>query len=322
MAYGMQGHLKISFQDSFGTANTGSFYSIPLISETITENIPPIVSEGMKGRFEEGDSYEGAHDIGGDLVFEAHPILLGVALTAWAGQSSGTLTDSTYTHQIKPIATDWGEMSAVPPMTIEVYRDAGSAHQYYDMCCNDLSIEIAHGAIVKCTMSMLGGKFGKVAKTAASYLPGSYMTWDQSSISVAGTGIDEISTMTINAHNNLEGRGTLDGTKTFNRMKRSGYRTVDVAGTMLFVNDDEFDNWRDQTEQRLDVTVTGQAVSSGYNATLEIDIPSMRYDNMPVNIGGPGVIEASYTAQGKYNSGSATAIEFTLINTAAGYGDF
>ena len=322
MAYGMQGHLKISFQDSFGTANISSFYSVPIISEGLTENKPPLVAEGLRGRFEEGDSYEGPADISGDIVFEAHPVLLGVALAAWAGQSSATLTDSCYSHQIKPITSDWGELSAVPPMTVEVYRDAGSAHQYYDMCCNDLSIEIAHGAIIKCTMSLMGGKFGKVAKTAASYLPGSFMTWDQSSVSIAGSAIDEISTLTVNAHNSLEGKGTLDGTKTFNRMKRSGHRTIDVAGTMLFVDDVEFDKWRAQTEQKFDVTITGQDISSGYPASLKIDVPSMRYDNMPVNIGGPGQIEASFTAQGKYNSGSATAIDFTLVNTAAGYGDF
>jgi len=314
----MKGHLGICFQQSFGTAYISSFFYVPLISESVVESIPPIVSEGMRGRFEEGDSYEGAHEVAGDVVIPAHPVLLGVLLKAWCGQSSGSLATSVYTHTFQPKTSDFGTMAAVPPMTIEVYRDSGSAHQYHDCLCNGLSIEIAYGAIIKATMSIMGASFAKVAKTGPTYIAGSEFVWNQSSISFGGA-VDEVSQITLNMANNLEGRGTLDGTKKFNRIKRAGFRTIDVSGTILFVDDAEFDKWHGQTTQKTVITVTGQAITSGYNGTFEADIPTMRYSEFPVNIGGPGMIEVGFAASAKYNTGSATMAKFTLVNTQSVY---
>ncbi len=172
MAYGMKGHIGISFQQSFGTAFTGSMFYIPFISESIVEAIPPIISEGITGRFEEGDSYEGAHEIGGDITIPAHPILIGLALKAWMGQSSSALTTSYYTHTFKPRTSDFDDFAAVPPITIEVYRDAGSAYQYYDMLCSNLTFEYAHNALIKVTTTFKGGKFAKLVKTVPSYVAG------------------------------------------------------------------------------------------------------------------------------------------------------
>ena len=322
MAYGMKGHLGICFQQSYGTAYTSSFHYFPLINESLIENIPLLISEGVRGRFEEGPSHEGAHDISGDVTVEAHPILSGKLFTAWAGQSSGTLSNSSYVHLIKPKATDWGELAAVPPMTIEVYRDGGSAHQYYDVLCDQLVTDIAHGAIIKHTMSIKGGKFSKVAKTTASYLAGSEFTWDQASISFQGSangGIDEIPQITITMNNALEAKGTLDGTKTPNRIKRSGFRTAEIAGTLIFLDDKEFDHWRNQAAQPAVVTVTGQDISSGYSGYIEFDIPQMKYNDVPVNIGGPGLVEASFTAKCEYKSTSATMIAISMQNTVPQY---
>lgn len=320
--YGMKGHLGISFQQSFGTAYTNSFHWIPILNESLKENIPLLISEGIRGRFEDGPSHEGPHDISGDITVEAHPILTGKLLTAWMGQSSGTLVESVYTHEFQPKTTDFDDMAAVPPMTIEVYRDAGSAHQYYDCLCNQLTVEIAHGAIVKNTLSIIGGKFSKVAKSTPSYLAGSEFTWDQTSISFQGSAdgaIDEVPSITLTLNNALEAKGTLDGTKTPNRIKRSGFRTATIAGTVIFINDNEFDHWRNNAEQRVVVTVTGQDVSSGYSGYIEIDIPQMKYNDVPVNIGGPGMIEASFDGKCEYSSDSNTMIEITMQNTVPQY---
>jgi len=314
MAYGMMGHCGISFQDSFGCTETGSMHYIKLISESITENIPPLIDEGIQGRFEEGESYEGAHEIAGDIVTNIHPILFGKFLAGWCGQSSASpVASGCISHNFIPKTSDFNDLAAVPPCTIELYRDAGSAFMYYDMLIDVLTLEFAHGAFIKNTVSFIGGKFTKAVKSEPTYLAGSSFTWDTTSVSWGGNGIDEYESMTITFTNALEAKGTLDGTKWPNRIKRSGYRTITVAGTILFTNQTEVDLFRAQTKQRLVVT------SKVGSNMIELDIPAVRYDTFPVNIGAPGQIAVGFTGSAKYQSTSGTMFEGTVVNSVENY---
>jgi hypothetical protein len=75
-----------------------------------------------------------------------------------------------------------------------------------------------------------------------------------------------------------------------------------------------------QSEQRMVVHVRGTSqVQSGYYESLTIDIPSMKFTEHPVPIGGAGEIEVSFKADAKYNVGSATAIAYTLACGKAGF---
>lgn len=306
----MIGHAGICFQQSFGTSFVSSFEWFPIISESITESIAPLINEGMTGIFEEGDTFEGAHEVAGDMSFNALPYLMNRVFKAWFGVDSYTATASDYwTHTFKPRTNDWANHAAVPPMTIECYRDAGSGFLYSDCLANQITLEFAYGAFVKASMSVIGAGFATSAKQTPSYPAGSEYVWDQCSISLGGTGINEMSTVSLTFANNLEGKGTLNGSKFFNRIKRGGFRTIEVSGTILFTNQTESDAFRNQTERRLVIT-TKQGSQS-----MIIDIPSLRYTAFPVNIGGPGQIEVGFSGSAKYNSSSGTMIAITTTTS-------
>lgn len=322
MAYGIQCHLGISFQDSFGTSNVDSMHYFPLISESLTEGIPEVESEAVRGRFEAGGSYEGMHEYAGDIVFDGHPVLLGKMLKAWFGQASGTLSTSHYVHTFNPVTADFDNLAAVPPMTIEIYRDAGSAHLFSDMLCNQLVLEIAHGAIVKTTASMIGANRAKATKTTPSYLPGSDYTFDQASFSWQGSNngaLDLLQNLTVTLNNQLEATGTLNGTQRPSRIKRTGFRMIDVAGTMLFEDDNEYDHFLNGAQQRIVGTLTGQLIDGSNRAYLEMDFPAFRYTEFPVNMGGPGLVTVGFSGKAKYNSDSGTMATFTMANTLSAY---
>ena len=81
MSYGQLANVGIIFQDSYGTVGSvDSIHFIPHLSENIGLNIPPIYSENMTGRFDEGDTYEGPRTCEGDLESQAQPIALGAML--------------------------------------------------------------------------------------------------------------------------------------------------------------------------------------------------------------------------------------------------
>lgn len=321
MAYGQDGHIGVSFQESLGTAYpANSVWHMPFISESLTEGIEDIISESLSSRLEKPDPYEGMHSNEGDIALEVHPHNIGKWLKAWAGQESVSYVQSMYSHHFEPLGEDWeAEKSALIPMTVEVYRDTGSAYQYFDMLCNQLTFEISQGAIYRATAGMIGAQFAWMAKSAPSYEVGSYFTWDTVSVSLAGNGISDVSDMTITLNNNLAGKAFLDGNKYHGRILRDDYRTVEISGTMLLVGDAEARIYRARTPQRLVITATDPTTVMLDHNRLEIDIPQMRYTSFPANIGGPGLVDISFEGEGGYDPTSSYAVTMTLTNTTAAY---
>lgn len=319
MAYGMKSHMGVSLQNSWGTSMATSKDYVQFASETLAEDIPSNVMEGMKGRYEEPGSYEGTHAIAGDILMEVHPVVMGKFILGWCGQSSApALASSVYAHSMIPVTAEFDPQASLRPLTIEMNRDAGSAYQYYDMLVDQITFEYAHGALLKSTVNLLGGKFEKLAKTTAAYLPGSNFPWNTTSVSFGGAAIDEISQMTITCANQLEAIGTLDGTKTPNRIKRSGYRTVEISGTILFVDNTEADKFLAMSDQRVIVFSKGETIGNAANS-LKIDVPNFQYTAFPINVGGAGKIEVGFTGKAKFNETSNYLIEFVMSNTRAAY---
>jgi hypothetical protein len=320
MAYGQNGHIGISFQDSFGTANVDSMDYFTFVSESISENIEELLSESLSARYEEPDAYNGMTDISGDIVTEIHPHTTGKLLMAWAGQESVAFVGSCYSHLMVPINDDWdAEVSALQPCTIEIYRDTGSAYQYFDMLCNQLVLEISQGALYRCTASWIGANFAFMNKSTPSYVTGSLFTWDTVSVSLAGTGINDVSDLTITLNNNLEGFAYLDLQRTYGRILRNGYRTIETGGTMLLVGDDEYRNYRDGTLQRLIVTATQPNTIMDAHNQVEIDIPKMKYRAFDAPLDGVGLVDATFEGKGTYDTTSSYAVKFTVVNTNAAY---
>lgn len=320
MAYGQDGHVGISFQDSLGTSNVDSFDFFPIISESLTENVESLMSEAMATRLEEPDEYDGMHSNEGDLVVEVHPMSIGKMLLGWTGQECATLVGSIYNHSFVPLTDDWdAERCAVRPATIEVYRDTGSAYLYYDMVLNTLAFEIAQGTLLRATAGFIGGQFSWSAKQTASYEQGSYFAWNTVSVSLAGSAVDDVSQLTLTFNNNMAGKAYLDLKKYHSRFLRDDYRTIEIAGTMLLNGDTEARAYRERTQQRLVITAQDPATVMGSNLELEIDIPKMMYTEFPANLNGRGLIEVGFSAKGKYDSTSSYACQFTLVNTKDAY---
>jgi len=320
MAYGQDGHFGICFQESMGTSFVDSMEFTGFVSETMTQTIEELVSESLSSRYEEPDDYGGMREIAGDIVGEVHPISFGKILKGWCGQEEVSYTESCYNHLFVPRTSDWTEeKAALPPMTIEVYRDTGSAYLYYDTMVDALNIEISQGALIKYTASFKGSQFDWSAKQTAAYDPGSFFAWDIVSISLAGNAMDEFSSLSMNFSNNLAGKAYLDGNKYASRILRDGFRLGEISGTLLLSGDTEARNFKNRTKQRLLVTITDPTTVMNHHNQLIIDIPQMVYTEFPANISGAGLVEVSFSAKAKYDSTSNYAMQFTLTNTQEAY---
>lgn len=314
----MQSFLGISRQNSFGTA-TNSWDYIPIVNESLTDNIEQLVQENMFARFEEGPTQEGMLTVTGDIVFEPEPIMLGHILRGITGQASSTLVDSVTTWEFTPTQTDFDDKTALPPYTFQIYRDVGSAYQFTDGIFNALSIEINGNAIVRATASVIARTSSLTPKTTPAFPTGDPWTWDTASISIAGAANADMETVTIGVENNVEGVALLDTTKRHGKYKRTGFRTFAFGGTMDFCDQTEYNNFRSQTEQKFITTLTGQTLTTSQTVELQFEMPLVRYTTYAANAAGPGRISATFEGNAKYDTNSLYAMRTTLVNTRTAY---
>lgn len=320
--YGQKAAIALCFQDSYGSSNVDSLHFIPYLNESVGLDKPPLISENMRGIFDEGDDYEGPVMVTGDLVAEAQPIALGAMLAAVLGKPSTVSSDAMFTHTFKPRTSDFDIKCPNNPLTYYKYlNDGGSASLFQDLNGTTLELGIAAGEFLKTTVGFVGGENSpQIAAVAASYETAKRWTWNVTSVSLGGAAKPELMDLTIKVDEQLEAQHTLAGQLYPSRIKRTGMRVVEVAGTLKFDNQDEYQEFLSQSERALIVTLTGPTeLETGFYETLTIKTPLLRWrENKPV-VGGPGPIEVSLTGAGKYSVTSATALEITLINTIAGY---
>lgn len=314
MPYGQDADIGISFQNSFGTPLQDSIYWIPMLSEDVGVMKPPLISQSMRGIFEEGDHYQGPNTNEGSISTEINPITIGALFQAAMGApaTSGT---GPYTHIFKPATDDWDEVSAYPPITLTYnMADAGSSSLFSDMNIAAMELNIANTEFLTANFTFVGGSFSQIADVAASYPVDKEFTWDGTSMSVAGTAIEDILQLNVKLDSAIVPKHTLNNSLTPSRLKRSGFRTLSVAGTLLFSNQDEYQEFLSQSERNLTVTFVNSAADK-----IELIVPLMRYTEFKPKSDGPGEVEISFSGKGVWSATSATVFQVTLTNDQAAY---
>lgn len=317
MGYGIGGYLSLSKQTSGGTATTNRVY-IPFVSESLTENKEQLFSENLTGKFDQPKAEEGINNVTGDIVFEPHPIYLGHFLRAAVAAPTSTLATSAYVHEFLPAQADYDSTLALLPYTIEVYKSVGDAYRIVDGQIHTLAIEMQAGAIVRATAGVHGRAYSQVTKQTPSYINADPYTWNEASINIGGSANNELQSATVTLANPIEGVPLLNGSKNEGKIKRSGFRTVNITGDQDFSSETEQEKFSAQTRQRFLITVTGKAIG-GSAEILTIDCPDVNYSTYAYPIGGAGRIVASYDGNAEYDTTSSYAVRYTLTNTQATY---
>jgi len=322
MAYGLDAVVSINFQNSFGTAITNDNYFLPVLSNGVVLKKEAMTDTSLKGIYDVNGAVEGKNSNEGAIELQSDSLAIGVMLRALCGAATVITSGSLRTHSFKPSqqGEDFDEFIANPPVTIITDLDVGSAQVFYDMCATGIELNISNGEFVKATQNYIGGKYTRVNPPTANYQDENLFPWDVTSVSFDGTANCDFGELTITIEEGIENKYNLCVNKTPSYTKRSDIRTIMISGTVQFNDQVEFDEFISQTERQLVVTLnSGTEVQSGYTESIKIDMPSFRYNTFEPSVGGPGLIEASIEGQAVYNSGSATAIEFTLTNTQAAY---
>ena len=320
MAEGVFGFLGVSAQQSFGTATTSNEF-IPFNSEAISTEVELLMESGIRARLGEPPSHEGMESVAGDIVVEPDFVNIGHFIKGVFGQAvnstTGAGSGTQYTHTFTPlVSADFDEKCSVPPYTVTVHRDVTSAFRFTDCVFNTLALTLTTGQLTEMTVGVIGRSTSIVSMGASSFVTSAYVsTWNVASISIGGAANTITENITITFDNQIEGYGLLDGTKTVAKMKRTGWQTVRISGTMDFENLSEYNAFKSQSNRALFITLDDPNVTSLNNLT--IDIPNLRYESFTVGIGGPERISADFSARAIYDPTSNYAIQIVLVNSRA-----
>lgn len=320
MPYGTKSRLGLSFQNSYGTSLQDSVFWLPKVNEDINLQIPALIEQNMRGILDEGAHHEGPKMVSGSINMEAAPIPLGVLLKAVLGEPTTVQSDALYTHTFEPATDDFDKFSAGLPITIEKYLDVGSSNLFSDMNGSKIMLKWAQGAFMEATAEFVGGTFAQQEASAVSYPPIPLWTWDVTSVAIGAVAKAEVMDLTVELDNVLEAQHTLSGSKFPSRIKRTGFRILNISGTLKFDDALEYQAFLDQSERELIVHAEGTVeVQSGYNNSLTAKLPLFRHTEFPPNAGGPGEIEVGFSSKGVYSITSATAAQFILANGQSAY---
>lgn len=321
MPYGQDAVLGLAFQNSHGTvAAVGSLYPMPFLSESLSPAYPELLSNNMEGRFDEGEGYSGARNVGGTLSFEAQPITVGVILKALMGNPSTVTSGSHYTHTFKPRTGDFDVNVIGNPLTCyKNLADGGQVPLYRDLVATKLDLSIANGEFLTCAIDLTGGVVEtKTTSISIGAAVGKKWTWDVTSLELGGAANTDFADLSITIDEQASPRHVLQTSKDPARVKRDGRRQVRVGGTVRFSDQTEYDLFLAQTTQHLKVTLTGTVqIQSGYYDVLGIDIPAFKYLSYPVEFADESELQVSFEGKADYHTGSATSIAITLVNTQA-----
>jgi len=325
MPYGQDAKIGIAFQTSHGVAATdiGSFYPMPFLSESVTPDVPELLSQNMQGRFDEGESYAGARNVGGTISNESQPISLGVILKAICGTPGSVVSSNAiFTHTFNPAIADFDSNVINIPMTMHKnLADAGQVPGYQDLVATRMELSCANGEFLTAAINLTGGVVGaKTTSQDIGSVVGKKWTWDVTSVELAGAANVEFSALTVIQDEQATPRWTLQTSRDPARVKRDAFRQVRINGTIRFMNQTEYDNFLALTLQNLKITFTGNVeVESGYFNQLTIEAPSFKYLSHPLEFSDPSELQVAFEGKADYNVGSGHSIKYTVINTQANF---
>lgn len=320
MPFGVLAHIGLGKETTYGTAVPANDY-IRFASESINEEIEQVISENIMGVVDEGVSFEGQHDISGDISFDVYPNVVGHLLRAAFGAPVTTsLGTGVYQHVFTPVQANFSNVCALPPYTLEIHRDFEQAFQYAGAVVNDLTFSFGTDTkIMQGTAAIIARALTLIAKTTPSLEATNAFLWNQATITMDGTANTDISTLEFGVNNNLEARLTLDGTRNVSRVLRNGARTFPVSFSLELKDLTEYNKFKAQSEIPAKIELIGALIDATNKYKLTVEIPKLRFNAFPINVEGTGAITTQVEGSAKYDPVSLHAMKITLVNSKASY---
>ncbi len=313
MTYGFAGYIGIAREATYGSPIAPTDF-IEAMSEDFSMVVERFETRNIINGFYEPDDKDGVQRHEGTLVFAGFPHAIGWLMYGAFGQTSVTAVGSGFTTIFNVLQSDVSSTNPLPALAFDIFRDVTTAQRYGGGQVTGLSFSIAPNQDLRVSASILAKNITQVATVAVTYptSPVDPFTFDQASLSIGGVANALVETFNIEISNNLEGIPALDNTATISRVRRSGPPTVRVSGTVDFLNIDEFEKFRVQTEQAFFLNFF-----MAESFSLLFHMPRVVYTSFPLGMPGRERLSVSFEGKARYDttSGYALSANMTSINS-------
>lgn len=307
--YPSKGYANFCSQNTWGGIDTLHTYTIPIVSENLSERIERIQRNSTVKRLIRNGTLSGKRNVNGSINFEASPLSVVFGLESCLNRDSSTFSGGIHTHVFNVPDSDYNEFAATQPLTIEINKDEDNSYFFYDLQGNGFSINATEGKNVSCQLDLIGRTYSKTTQTSADYQTVNPFKWDQTSISVdSGNNLDFVD-FSLNINNNLESRYTLQNTNIARKIKRSSPIDISFSAKIIAQTESFWNAFTNQTDHQLIVTFND---STNY---LKIDIPSFRIVDRSEPSETNGIYIETITGEVKWNSDSESVLTVTETNS-------
>jgi hypothetical protein len=315
--YGFGGHIGYAKEASGGTPVAAANY-VEGISEDISANISRYEPVNIHGKFSEPDDIAGLRQVGGNISFPAMAEDIGFFLAKTMGQQSNSvvLSGSLHKHEFLMATADWDTKFALPPVTLEIFRDVTSSQQYAGCNINQLQIGVAPNQELRFTAGIVGKSFLNLAKTTPTYetTPTTPFTFDTCSVQIGGVAVDNVEGLNLTINNQLSGVPTLNNSNQISRIRRNGMQLIRLGGQLSFEDIVDYNDFINQTERAFKFSMF---IANSYS--LVVELPRFVYSAFPLTMPGRDRQVVSFEGMGRVLATSASAIKIDLTNVTSGY---
>lgn len=306
---GLAAQLGVKAETTWGTFVAPTrFY--PLISESLTEEIDRIESEGIiaGARVLRSEQWAAGNvDVGGDIQTELYQQGMGALLKACFGAVS-TSGAGPYTHTFTP-----GDLTD-DHLSVQVGKPdvAGTVQpfSFVGMKVTDWELAMEAGGLVTLSTSLVGKSLATSESLAtASYGTGAAtpFTFKHASATIAG-GAANVKKLTISGSNGLDTDRRFIGSEYRAEPLEAELREYGGTVDLEFENLTQYNQFRNANEVALVSTI-----SAGASASLTTTM-NVRFDGATPEVDGKGIVQLSAPYKCIGTSTDATAITAVLIS--------
>lgn len=306
---GLAAQLGVKAETTWGTFVAPTrFY--PLISESLTEEIDRLESEGIVTGLRVLNTAQwaaGNVDVGGDIQIELYQQGMGALLKACFGAVS-TTGAGPYTHTFTP-----GDLTD-DHLSVQVGKPDGAGtvqpFSFSGMKVTDWELSMEAGGLVTLSTSLVGKQLATSESLAtASFGTGAAtpFTFKHASATIAG-GAANVKKLTISGSNGLDSDRRFIGSEYLAEPLEAELREYGGTVDLEFESLTQMNRFRNANEVALVATI-----SAGASASLTVTM-NVRFDGATPEVDGRGIVQLSAPYKCIGTSTDASAITAVLIS--------